>query len=109
VTATARVLTAADLDVPLGRRATVVQFSSTFCVPCRATRLVLDRLVATTTGVAHVELDIADHLALGERLGIVSTPTVLILDAHGAERRRATGAPTLAQARAAVEAVAGPR
>jgi protein-disulfide isomerase len=54
-----------------------------------------------------VELDVADHLALGERLGIVSTPTVLILDAHGVERSRATGAPTLAQARAALATVSG--
>ncbi|RYV52457.1 TlpA family protein disulfide reductase [Pengzhenrongella frigida] len=99
-------LTPADLDVPLGARATVIQFASTFCAPCRATRRILDRVVQTTTGVVHVELDIADHHALGERLGIVHTPTVLILDADGVERARATGAPTLAQARAAIDAVA---
>jgi len=97
----------ADLGLPIGARATFVQFSSTFCAPCRTTRRVLERVVATADGVAHVELDIADHLALGERLGITTTPTVLILDAHGVERSRATGAPTLAQARAALAAVSG--
>jgi len=101
-------LTPDDLVGPLGERATVVQFSSTFCAPCRAARRVFERVVETTTGLAHVELDIADHHALGERLGIVVTPTVVILDAGGVERARATGAPTLAQARAALEAVAGP-
>ena len=40
-----------DLPGPLGERATLVQFSSTFCAPCRATRLVLDRVISTTTGV----------------------------------------------------------
>ena len=101
-------LTPDDLAGPLGVRATAVQFSSTFCAPCRATRRIFERLVETTTGITHLELDIADRHALGERLGIVVTPTVVILDAHGVERGRATGAPTLAQARAAVEAVAGP-
>ncbi|HEY8718560.1 thioredoxin family protein [Pengzhenrongella sp.] len=95
-----------ELPGPLGESATLVQFSSTFCAPCRVTRRVLDRVVATTTGVAHVELDIADHHALGERLGIIVTPTVIILDADGVERRRAEGAPTLAQARAALASVA---
>ena len=102
-------LTRGDLAAPLGAWATVVQFSSTFCAPCRATRRIFERVVATTTGVTHVELDIADQHELGERLGIAVTPTVVILDADGVERGRATGAPTLAQARAAVEAVAGPR
>ena len=96
-----------ELPGPLGESATLVQFSSTFCAPCRVTRQILDRVVATTAGVAHVELDIADHHALGERLGILVTPTVIILDADGVERRRAEGAPTLAQARAALASVAG--
>ena len=65
----------------------------------------LERVVTTTEGVAHVEVDVADHLALGERLGITATPTVLVLDAEGVERVRAAGVPTLAQARAALAAV----
>lgn len=96
------VLTAADLGVPLGGRATVVQFSSTFCVPCRQTRRVVEHAVRTADGVAHVDLDVADHLDLGERLAIASTPTVLVLDADGRVRRRAVGVPTLAQVRAAL-------
>ena len=54
-------------------------------------------------GVAYVDLDIADHLALGERLGIDVTPTVLVLDARGDVVRRATGVPTLAQLRSALD------
>jgi thiol-disulfide isomerase/thioredoxin len=95
-------LTAGDLGVPLGERATVVQFSSTFCAPCRATRHVVERAVATTDGVAHVDLDVAEHTALGERLGIDVTPTVLVLDPTGGVARRASGVPTLAQVRAAL-------
>jgi thiol-disulfide isomerase/thioredoxin len=98
-------LTADDLGSPLGRRATLVQFSSTFCAPCRATRRVLEHLVATDDGVAHVELDVADRAELGEALGIDVTPTVLVLDPDGVVVRRASGAPSLAQARAAVSLV----
>ena len=95
-------LTADDLGAPLGRRATLVQFSSTFCAPCRATRRVLERVVATDDGVAHVELDVADRTDLSEALRVDVTPTVLVLDADGVVVRRASGAPSLAQARAAV-------
>lgn len=96
----ATVLTAEQLGAPLGERATLVEFSSRFCQPCRATRLLLERVVATTRGVHLVDLDVAEHPALGERLAVTSTPTVLVLDAEGAVRVRATGVPTLAQVRA---------
>lgn len=88
-----------------GERATLVQFSSTFCAPCRATRRVLERVVATADGVAHVELDVADHTDLAERLDITVTPTVLVLDGDGAVVRRAQGVPTLAQVRAVLARV----
>jgi protein-disulfide isomerase len=52
--------------------------------------------------VAHVELEVGEHLALGERLDVRTTPTVLVLDAAGVVRARAVGAPTLAQARVAL-------
>lgn len=88
-----------------GERATLVQFSSTFCAPCRATRRVLERVVATADGVVHVELDVADHTDLAERLDIVATPTVLVLDGDGVLQRRAQGVPTLAQVRAVLAGV----
>ena len=100
-----QVLGTADLGVALGAGATVVQFSSTFCQPCRMTRIVVERAVATADDVAYVDLDVADHLALGERLAIDVTPTVLVLDASGTVRYRASGVPSLAQVRAALAQV----
>lgn len=97
-------LTADELGIVLGERATIVQFSSTFCAPCRTTRHVVQRAVATSDAVAYLDLDVADHTALGERLGIDVTPTVLVLDATGAVVRRAAGVPTLAQVRSALAA-----
>jgi thiol-disulfide isomerase/thioredoxin len=84
----------ADLDHPLGERATLLQFSSAFCAPCRATRRVLGEVADLVPGVTHVELDAEHHLDLVRRLGIVRTPTTLILDAGGLEVSRASGAPS---------------
>ena len=75
---------------PLGDRATLVQFSSAFCAPCRATRVVLDEVAGMVDGVAHVEVDAEAHLDLVRRLDVRRTPTVLVLDADG-RRARARG------------------
>ncbi len=88
------VLADADLEHTLGERATLVQFSSAFCAPCRATRRILSEVVALVPDVEHVEIDAEHHLDLVRRLGITRTPTTLVLDAHGREVTRAQGAPT---------------
>ncbi|WP_374108969.1 TlpA family protein disulfide reductase [Streptomyces sp. CC228A] len=87
------VLDARDLGAPLGGRATLVQFSTAFCQPCRATRRTLAEVAAMVDGVAHVEIDAERHLALVRALGITRTPTVLVLDAAGRVVRRAAGRP----------------
>jgi len=78
----------------LGERATLLQFSSAFCAPCRATRRVLDEVSGLVDGVAHVEIDAEHHLEATRALGVLRTPTTVVLDASGAEVTRATGAPT---------------
>ncbi|MCF1508580.1 TlpA family protein disulfide reductase [Streptomyces glomeratus] len=97
-----RRLGAAELGQGLGRRATLVQFSSAFCAPCRATRRVLTEVAGMVPGVAHVEIDAEQRLELVRALGIVRTPTVLVLDAHGRIVRRATGQPRKADVIAAL-------
>jgi len=87
----------------LGDRATLLQFSSAFCAPCRATRRVLDDVATTLPGVTHLEVDAEHHLDVVRRLGILRTPTTLVLDASGTEVTRAAGAPTRQQVLAAVE------
>lgn len=96
----------ADLGAPLGERATLVQFSSAFCTPCRATRVVLGDVARMLHGVAHVEIDAESHLDLVRRLDVTRTPTVLVLDATGTIRRRATGAPRKADVIAALGEIA---
>lgn len=80
-------------DIELGERATLLQFSSAFCAPCRAARGVLAEVAALVPGVVHVELDAESHLDLVRALGVESTPTTLLLDPDGHELTRATGAP----------------
>ncbi|CAM5245804.1 MULTISPECIES: TlpA family protein disulfide reductase [Streptomyces] len=95
-------LGAAELGGELGERATLVQFSSAFCAPCRATRRVLGEIAGMVPGVTHVELDAEDNLDLVRRLDILKTPTVLVLDADGHVVRRATGQPRKADVIAAL-------
>ncbi|KDN77135.1 thioredoxin family protein [Streptomyces olindensis] len=95
-------LDAAQLGAELGERATLVQFSSAFCAPCRATRRVLGEVAGLVPGVTHVEIDAEAQLDLVRRLDILKTPTVLVLDADGRVVRRATGQPRKADVIAAL-------
>ena len=88
-----RILTAETLQQPLGERATLVQFSSAFCAPCRATRRILTDISADTPGVAFIEVDAEDNLDLVRAVGVTRTPTVFVLDAGGDIRNRAVGQP----------------
>ncbi|MFE7834844.1 thioredoxin family protein [Streptomyces sp. NPDC057474] len=97
-----KLLGAAELGEGLGERATLVQFSSAFCAPCRSTRRVLAEVAGMVPGVAHVEIDAEEHLDLVRRLDILKTPTVLVLDADGRIVRRATGQPRKADVIAAL-------
>ncbi|GAA2422875.1 thioredoxin family protein [Streptomyces macrosporus] len=86
----------------LGERATLVQFSSAFCRPCQATRRILAEVSGMVEGVAHVEIDAESRLDLVRELGILRTPTVLVLDARGRIVRRAAGLPRKADVIAAL-------
>ncbi|MBD3139568.1 thioredoxin family protein [Microbispora bryophytorum] len=86
-------VTSADLAADLGERATLVQFSTAFCQPCRATRRILDEVAAMVPGVRHVEIDAESRLDLVRRFGVLRTPTVLVLDGAGNVVKRASGLP----------------
>jgi thiol-disulfide isomerase/thioredoxin len=86
-------VSAAEVGAELGERATLLQFSSAFCAPCRATRRTLAEVEGMVDGVRHVELDAESHLELVRRLDILRTPTTLVLDRTGAVVKRASGAP----------------
>ena len=119
-TGTARTGSEEDLLSPqtvlagLGVRAeeadlTVVQFSTAFCGPCRATRARLQQLQTTRPGLAYVHVDAESNLDAVRALGVQRTPTLFYVDRAGAVVGRADGAPPLPELAAAVDALTGGR
>jgi hypothetical protein len=96
------VLSAADLGAPLGPQATLVQFSTEVCAYCGPTRNLLTEVARDTGGVAFIEIDAAERMDLTRRLHVLSTPTVLVLDAAGGVSSRASGPMRKADVLAAV-------
>jgi hypothetical protein len=58
-------------------------------------------------GVAFVEIDAADRMDLTRRLGVMATPTVLVLGPDGVIGRRSSGRQRRSDLLAAVGAVLG--
>jgi thiol-disulfide isomerase/thioredoxin len=98
----APVLTSEELGVPLGSRATLVQFSTAFCAPCRATRRILAEVAGMIEGVSHVEIDAESRLDLVRSFDVRRTPTVLVLGPDGQIAKRASGQPRKADVIAAL-------
>jgi thiol-disulfide isomerase/thioredoxin len=82
--------------------ATLLQFSSAFCAPCRALRRVSSEVAGMIPGVQHIEVDAESHLDEVRALNIWRTPTLLVLDADGRVSKRATGVPSKPQLIAAL-------
>ena len=99
------VITESMIGAALGSRVTLVQFSSAFCSPCRATRMLLEDVTAEMNEVAYVEVDAEANLELVRTLDIRSTPTTLFLDRDGHEVGRAMGAPKRDQVLSAISAI----
>jgi thiol-disulfide isomerase/thioredoxin len=98
-------LTAAIVGTELGSRATMVQFSSAFCTPCRATKVLLEDMVKSMPDVRYAHIDAESQLELVRKLDIRSTPTTLFLNGAGVEVGRAMGTPKRAQVQAAIAAI----
>jgi thiol-disulfide isomerase/thioredoxin len=98
-------ITPAMIGADLGSRATLLQFSSAFCGPCRATRMLIEDVTADMGDVAHVEIDAEANLELVRKLDIRSTPTTLFINASGHEVGRAVGAPKRDQVLSAIAAI----
>ena len=96
----------ASLGVP-GDGVTLLQFSTAFCAPCRATRRILGDVAAKTAGVHHINVDAESHLSAVRTLGIVRTPTTLVLDAGGRIRNRVVGQPRTADVLTALSPLLG--
>jgi thiol-disulfide isomerase/thioredoxin len=81
----------AELGQPLGPRATLLQFSSEFCAPCRATHRILAEVASGAEGVRHVDVDAGERMDLVRLLDVRRTPTVFVLGPEGQIARRGSG------------------
>ena len=72
---------------------TLVQLSTTFCAPCRHTRVILSDLAARTDGLEHRELDLTDIPEVATSLKVLRTPTTVAYAPDGAELLRVGGVP----------------
>jgi glutaredoxin len=86
---------------------TVVQFSTAFCAPCRATKARLEQLRTTRPRLAYVHVDAESHLDEVRALDVRRTPTLFYLGRGGQLIGRSSGAPRPDELTALVDAHAG--
>ena len=91
-----------EIGTSFGSRATVIQFSTTFCSSCRAAKALISDVVSKQSDVKYVEIDAESNLELVRKLDIRSTPTTVFVDTKGFEIARAVGAPKRDQITAAI-------
>jgi len=92
-------------DAVAGFGATLLQFSTEVCAPCRVTHTLLSSLAGQSSGVSHVEVDVTRRADIASRFNLLQSPTTFILDAHGVVRARIGGAPRRAELAAELERI----
>lgn len=92
-------------DAVAGFGATLLQFSTEVCAPCRATHTLLDSLASQGSGVSHVDVDVTRRADLASRFNLLQSPTTFILDGDGVVRARIGGAPRRAELAAELERI----
>jgi len=98
-------LTPQDLGQPLATKATFVQFSTAFCQPCRATKLMLNAITKDSPQIGHIEIDAESHLDLVRKFHITRTPTTLVVDQSGRVIGKAVGLPKKQEVLATISAL----
>lgn len=86
-------VTSDQLGHEIGTAATFIQFSSPYCSPCKATHDMVSKLIADKPTVAHVDLQVADHLNMVNQLSVMRTPTTVLINGKGHIEYRVEGAP----------------
>ncbi len=94
-----------DGDAVAGEGATLLQFSTEVCAPCRTTHAMLGTLAGELDGVTHVDVDVTHRPDIANRFNLLQSPTTLILDSRGTVRARIGGAPRPAEVRAELQRI----
>lgn len=77
----------------LGTTGTILQFSSAFCAPCRAAKVISNDVANIVPGVKHIDIDAESNLELVRKFNVMRTPTLFVLDRHGQISARISGVP----------------
>ena len=86
-----------------GEKISLLQFSSDFCSSCKQTSILLESIEKAHQGLLHIDLDIAERLDLAKTFNILTTPTILILNARGEVVSRIVGDPKLTTIESEIE------
>lgn len=79
----------------LGKKATLIQFSTKYCGQCPAVRRQLSQLEYRLGGVSFLEIDITDRMDIAAHFSISQTPTVMVLNEKSELVYRIGGVPNL--------------
>jgi thiol-disulfide isomerase/thioredoxin len=85
-------------DAPaFGSRATLLQFSTQVCTPCKTTHTLLSGLAAELDDgsgtIVHVDIDVTSRPEIANQFTLLQSPTIFILDGNGELQVRIGGAP----------------
>jgi len=79
----------------LGKKATLLQFSTEYCGQCPGVRRQLAQLEYRLGGLSHLEVDITERIEIAAHFNINQTPTVFLLNSSGEIVYRVGGIPKL--------------
>ena len=77
----------------LGERGTILQFSSAFCQPCKAAKIISKDIANIVPGVKHIDIDAESNLELVRTFNVMRTPTIFVLNKHGQVSAKISGVP----------------
>ena len=81
----------------LGKRATLVQFSTEYCGQCPGVRRQLAQIEYRHGDVSFLEVDITDRMDIAAHFNVSQTPTVFVLNSQSNLVYRVGGVPNLQQ------------
>jgi len=79
----------------LGKKATLLQFSTEYCGQCPGVRRQLAQLEYRLGGLCHVEVDITERIEIAAKFNISQTPTIFVLNPSGELVYRIGGVPKM--------------
>ena len=85
-----KVVTGKEFEEALAAPCAVVDFSATWCGPCKMLSPVIHEIADEMTDVPFFNVDVDDDMDIAEKYGIQSVPTVIVLK-NGEEAARSLG------------------